>query len=203
MAGSSSCTVSTLAQPRSGEALLLRQNGPGNGISENEEASAGVGDGQRGRQESGRQHFDGAVAAAATVAPRSDSFLPSTAAETVNTTTNHEDGHRFSAGRRFSAFFPRGRHPPASSQKGRRPGGGVAAGKTTPSALGGGAEARSSRGGATFLAAEYAIGRVSHGTRRLVGHPVVSKNGAFDVLFVRACLWVDVVVGAQFAVFLL
>ncbi|CAM9593204.1 unnamed protein product, partial [Ectocarpus sp. 12 AP-2014] len=34
------------------------------------------------------------------------------------------------------------------------------------------AGSRRSRGGAAFLAAEYAIGRVSHGTRRLVGHPV-------------------------------
>ncbi|CAM9703664.1 unnamed protein product [Ectocarpus fasciculatus] len=158
LAGPSSCTLSTFAQPRSGEVLLL-QNGPGNGTtingSENEESTAAS------------QHFDGAAAVAATAAPRCDSFLPSTAAETGNTTTNDEDGHR------FSALFPRGgRYPPASSPKGRIPGGGVAAEKNTPSALGHGAGGRRSRGGAAFLAAEYAIGRVSHGTRRLVGHPV-------------------------------
>ncbi|CAN0511944.1 unnamed protein product, partial [Ectocarpus sp. 12 AP-2014] len=166
-----SCMVSTLAQPRSGE-VLLPQKGPGNcnnttNCSENEESSSGVGNGQQGRQKPGRQHFDGAAAAAAAMAaPRSDSFLFSTAAETGKTTTNDEDR------RRFLGLFPRGRHPSSSLPKGRRPGGGVAGKNNTTSALGGGAGSRRSRGGAAFLAAEYAIGRVSHGTRRLVGHPV-------------------------------
>ncbi|CBN78550.1 hypothetical protein Esi_0129_0052 [Ectocarpus siliculosus] len=174
LAGPTSCTVSTFAQPRSGEVLLLLQNGPGNcnntiNCSENGESSSEVGDGQQGRQKPGREHFDGmaAAAAAAMAAPRSDSFLPSTAAETGKTTTNDEDG------RHLLRLFPRGRHPPASLPKGRRPGGGVAAEKNTTSALGGGAGSRRSRSGAAFLAAEYAIGRVSHGTRRSVGHPVM------------------------------
>ncbi|CAM9685140.1 unnamed protein product [Ectocarpus sp. 8 AP-2014] len=172
LAGPTSCTVSTFAQPRSGEVLLLLQAGPGNcnnsiNCSKNEESSSGVGDGQQGRQKPGRQHFDGAAAAAvAMAAPRSDSFLSSTAAETGKITTNNEDGCR------FWGLFPRGRHPPASLPKGKRPGGGVAAENNTTRALGGGAGSRRSRSGAAFLAAGYAIGRVSHGTRRLVGHPV-------------------------------